>query len=78
MICTCARIKAFSKWWVYILSALASDRNLVLGHSRNTKKNTCAENMTKRDYKYSSLKVSTEAMEIIVWKCHTKKAILET
>ena len=78
MICTSARIQAFSKWWVYILGALASDRNLVLGHARNTKKNTCAENMTKRDYKYSSLKVSTEAMEIIVWKCHTKKAILET
>ena len=62
MICTCARIQTFSKWRVYILGTLPKDKNIVPGHARNTKKTICPENMTKRDYKYSTLKVLTEAM----------------
>ena len=36
--------------------------NIVPGHARKTKKTISPENITKRDYKYSTLKVLTETM----------------
>ena len=48
--------------------------NIVPGHARKTKKTISPENITKRDYKYSTLKVLTETMQIIVWKYLKKKS----